>query len=997
MNDDKLPTIFETCCLRDDVRRGAITEADFAADLAQVISRKASKEYSDPALFFANTYPTRGLKNLLDNVCRRLSGAGGEVASIFRLDTSYGGGKTHGLIALAHAADGMEGVTNIAEFLDPDLVPKGKVRVASFDGENADPANGRAMGDGVLAKTPWGEIAYLLAGPGGYASVRTSDEAHSAPGAPTLRDLFGGEPTLILLDELSVYLRKVQALGVSGGQLSAFLTSLFKAVEGTQNAAIVYTLAIGKEGRATDAYSAENDFIADQMEEAEKVSARKATLLNPTEEDETVRVLCRRLFESIDEKQIPSIVDAYRQKWMASSESLSEDATHPRTVEIFRASYPLHPEVIETLTGKTATLNNFQRVRGMLRLLARTVAHLWETQPDDTTAIHVHHIDPGLERIQSEIVIRLGQDAYQPAITNDVSAGRVGKPALAESIDEQKHRRRPPYAAYVARTIFMHTLAFNEQLKGISPEQLRYSILGPALDLSFLEDARKEFAAESAYLDDRPGAPLRFNVEANLHQMIRNEERHVEDDDLRSELNDRIKQIFDGPTFDAVHFPGGAYEVPDEIGDGRPKLAVMSYDGVEVGEVVKSVPPLIDRIYSKKGSDDSGLRSYRNHVVLLVADRSHKEEMRAKMRRRLALRRLIEPGRLKHLAEHQRTKVLELESRAEHEVAVSIQQCYRHVFYPSRNRVRDPGPYLAHTAIDVQSASDRPGSGQKQISRTLHDLKKLRQKDAEPDSPKYIRDSTPLKSGEITTLALRDEYRRDPALPMLSGDDTFIRGVLQGVEKGEFVYQRGDLLFGPSDPTAKVEIDEQATVFTMDYAKRKQIWPRKKESTPPPPTPPPGPPGPPPGPPPKTHFAAEDVIKAALTQLWEQVRAAKADKVFVLKIRVFEIEDAFVLIGVSKGLPDVEATLSMAGSYGTKGGAECEVEFSGPPAEAQPVKEFLDPQLREASQRSLEAEYELRFADGLPVKGDEIENLTKKLSRYVSGSARVEAWTEVKP
>ena len=104
-----IPTIFETCRPRADVLKGAITEADFAADLAQVIIGVGNVEYLDPARFFANTYPTRGLKNLLANVCRRLVGAGGEVASIFRLDTAYGGGKTHGLIALCHAARGMHG------------------------------------------------------------------------------------------------------------------------------------------------------------------------------------------------------------------------------------------------------------------------------------------------------------------------------------------------------------------------------------------------------------------------------------------------------------------------------------------------------------------------------------------------------------------------------------------------------------------------------------------------------------------------------------------------------------------------------------------------------------------------------------------------------------------------------------------------------------------------------------------------------------------------
>ena len=306
-----IPTIFETCRPRADVLKGAITE-DFAADLAQVITGSGNVEYLDPARFFATTYPTRGLRNLLANVCRRLSGAGGEVASIFRLDTSYGGGKTHGLIALCHAARGMQGVSNVPEFVDPSLLPGGNVRIAAFDGENADPANGRAMGDGILAHTPWGEIAYALAGKDGYERVRNSDESRISPGAETLRELFGGEPTLILLDELSVYLRKVRNLADARDQLTAFLTSLFKAVESAPKAALVYTLAIGKDGRATDAYSDENQFIADHMAEAESVSARKATLLNPTEEDETVQVLRRRLFESIDDTRISAVTDAYR-------------------------------------------------------------------------------------------------------------------------------------------------------------------------------------------------------------------------------------------------------------------------------------------------------------------------------------------------------------------------------------------------------------------------------------------------------------------------------------------------------------------------------------------------------------------------------------------------------------------------------------------------------------------------------------------------------------
>ena len=1000
-----IPTIFETCRPRADVLKGTIAEADFAADLAQVIAGSGSAEYLDPARFFANTYPTRGLKNLLANVCRRLAGAGGEVASIFRLDTSYGGGKTHGLIALCHAARGIQDVPDIAEFVDPSLLPQSGVRVAAFDGENADPANGRRMKEGLLAYTPWGEIAYALAGEDGYARVRRSDEKRIAPGAETLRELFGGEPVLILLDELSVYLRKVRRIDDARYQLTAFLTSLFKAVEGAPNAALVYTLAIGKDGRATDAYNEENQFIADNMAEAESVSARKATLLNPTEEDETVQVLRRRLFKSIDETRLPAVIDAYRVLWTANRESLTSDAARSETAETLRSSYPLHPEVLETLTGKTATLGNFQRVRGMLRLLARTISHLWEEKPRDATAIHLHHIDPGHEPIRQEIVTRLGQTAYVPTVTNDIAAGSVEKKALAQEIDAEHHGGLPPYAAYVARTIFVHTLAFNDPLKGISADQLRYSIISPITDISFIEEARKKFIAESAYLDDRPGAPMRFLAEANLRQIIRREERHVDAEEARAELNDRIRQIFGGNTFETVSFPGGPFDVPDEVGDGRPKLVVLSYDGLTIGSSVDDVPELIKRIYTRKGSEGSALRALRNNLAFVVADDNRKKGMRRKAYYRLALRELKKPERLIDLAEHQQATVRELEARSEQELAIAIQQCYRHVFYPSRNRVGVSDVDLAHSAIDVHSTSDRPGVGQQQIVRTLRDLNKLRLSEDEPDSPAYVRDRTPLKRGQITTLALRDEFRRDPALPILIGDNIFIRGVRRGIEHGEYVYQRGDLLFGPADPAASIMIDEQSVVFTIAYAKHTGVWPRKKLDEPAHTKP--G--GKKPGGEPSTDFVkdpitdysygsfvAEGILKEALVRLWEQARAKKVENIGGLTIRMFEAGDAFRLLGVVGAVSGADKRVTIMGGYETREGGSFELEFGGPVPDAQPVKEFLEPQLRAASSKSLEVGFQLTFAKGLSMQGDAAEKFTERLARFASGAAYVSAKAEVK-
>ncbi len=517
---------------------------------------------------------------------------------------------------------------------------------------------------------------------------------------------------------------------------------------------------------------------------------------------------------------------------------------------------------------------------------------------------------------------------------------------------------------------------------------------------------------ESAYLDDRPGAPMRFLAEANLTQIIRREEKNVDSGEARAELNDRIGQIFRGGSFDAIRFPGGPFDVPDDVGNGRPKLVVVAYDAVTIG-AAEDVPELVRRLYLRKGSDGSALRLLRNNVVFVVADDARKAEMRRHASRRLALRELRKPERLAHLAEHQRDKVCELEARSVQELALAVQQCYRHVFYPSRHRVESADVDLAHSAVDIHSTSDQPGAGQRHVARALADLNKLRHPEDEPDSPAYVRDRTPLKKGEITTAALRNEFRRDPGLPMLVGDDVFVRGVRLGVEQGEYVYRRGDLLLGPGDPFAEIVIDEQSVVFTMAFAKNRGIWPRAPEGVE---TGAGGPAGGADDDPPFTRtrgsgagnvketddqpyraetpagaVSAEGVLRDALTRLWEQARGRGIDRVGVLTIRMFEAGDAFRLLGSVGGVQRAEKVVTFAGGYETRDGGSFQIEFRGPVTDAQPVREFIEPQLRDATERNLEAGFELTFADGLPTAGDAAETLTERLSRFAGGAAYVSA------
>lgn len=1000
------PNVFAACRPRADVLSGQVSDADFAADLARVLDGSASDDYRIASRFFANTYPTRGLRNLLQSVCRRLSGAGGEAAAVLRLDTSFGGGKTHGLIALVHAANGMRDVDRPQEFIDPALLPRTRVRVGAFDGENADPANGRQIAPGVRAFTPWGELAYRLAGADGYERVRASDERCIAPGADTLRELFGDEPSLILLDELAIYLRKVRGLPGAQDQLSAFLTSLIKAIESTRNCALVFSLAVGKEGRSSDAYSDENEYLARQLAEAESIAARKATLLNPTDDDETAHVLRRRLFASIDETAAEQVIAAYQQLWRTHREALPRDAGDPGLIEEFRRCYPFHPEVLETLTRKTATLATFHRVRGMLRLLAKTIADLWAKHPADAHAIHLHHIDPGNEQIHQEIVTRLQQQALVPAIRSDVAA-ELGGRCLAGDLDRQFYSGLAPYATYVARSILFHTLAFNADLKGASADQLRFSLLSPSLDLSFVDDARSRFTLESAYLDDRPNTPIRFLHEPNLTQVIRRQEGMVDKEEARAALNDQIRQTFSGQWFDLVPYPGGEWDVGDDVGQGPPKLALLAFEGVSVSPTEPdAIPDIVTRIYTRKGSNQ-GVRILRNHLLFIVADHGHIENMRRKMDRRLALQELKKPERLRELPEHQQAKLRELESRSLHELAIAIQQCYRHVFYPSRARIAGTDLDLAHAVIENATASERPGAGQQQILSILRDVNKLRLAEDSPDSPTYVRDRTPLKRGQITTADLRNEFRKDAALPMLLSDEVFVKLIRRGVEMNEFVYRRGELLYGPGDPGAQIVIDEQSYVFTRRYAEEQHFWPRARpELSPTVPggaaggpagtstTPRPAPPMPPGTPTPSINapFEAEGLLREALSRVFGLALAANVTRLRVLNVRFFEAGDFFRTIGAVNAIANAAKRVYLEAELETREGGIITLGLQGPVADAQIVRDFLLPQLNAARDKNLsQLAIEMRFETGLPVEGDEAQQFLDKFARFAAGSAFVQA------
>lgn len=224
--------LYQACDPRPEVLQGELREELFAARLKDVLDGTADPVYQDPTVFFANTYPTEGLRTLLREALGRLTGRYPTANAVVRLETPFGGGKTHSLIALYHAARGSKAA---ATLVPADLIPPpGAVRLAGLVGSELDPTGGLLHLD-VTTYTLWGELAYQLGGAAGYRLVAESDRhTKAAPGTGLLDQLVGDRPTLVLIDEVARYLRAAGAVPTATGhgtlaeQTVAFLMSLLE-------------------------------------------------------------------------------------------------------------------------------------------------------------------------------------------------------------------------------------------------------------------------------------------------------------------------------------------------------------------------------------------------------------------------------------------------------------------------------------------------------------------------------------------------------------------------------------------------------------------------------------------------------------------------------------------------------------------------------------------------------------------------------------------------
>ncbi|MEM3341138.1 MAG: DUF499 domain-containing protein, partial [Thermoplasmata archaeon] len=482
-----LPSWWQVATPHRDIVEGKLSEAIFAADLGDVVFGKAPVEYTDPVTFFQKTYMTEGLKNLLENVLNRLCNGKGD--PVIQLQTPFGGGKTHSLLALYHVVKNRDKVKHI-DFIDK-LPELRNAKVVVFVGTQADALKG---------KTPWGEIASQL---GVYDKVREHDEKRRSPGKERLNDILGDGPVLILMDELAEYAVKAKDFA---DQLLAFSQEITETVKTKDNCCLVCTLPsstpYGEEGERS-------------LRNLQRVFGRVESIYTPVEDFEIYEVVRKRLFENLgEEKTRKKVAQAYFDMYSKLGEDVPKEVKEINYREQIEHAYPFHPELIDVLYERWGSLPDFQRTRGVLRLLALVVEDLYKNRYP-APLIQSSLVNLKNPEIRREFTKHIGKE-YDSVIEADIA----GKNANAPKIDKKMGSEYDKYkiAAGIATSVFIYSFSGGEKNSTTLPK-LRVSLLREHIHSSIVGDAIAKLEEELWYFYSEK-KQYSFRNQPNLNRVI---------------------------------------------------------------------------------------------------------------------------------------------------------------------------------------------------------------------------------------------------------------------------------------------------------------------------------------------------------------------------------------------------------------------------------------------------------------------------------------------
>lgn len=773
----------------EDVRSGRFPQAEFAADLAQVRRGEGAPEYLDPVEFFRRTYITQGLEQLLTEAVDRLAANGG--TPVVDLQTNFGGGKTHSLLALYHLFSGkpLEAFPHEAQDLvrnaGTETMPD--VQRAVLVGTSLRPGQPDQKPDGVLTRTLWGELAWQLDGPDGYALLEEADRTGTNPG-DSLRTLFERtSPCLILIDEWVAYARQLYSRDdLPAGTFDTHfsfaqaLTEATRAVPGVLTViSIPASEALGEGAAGPESEGAQSEIEVggvggrEALRRLRNVIGRMESSWRPASAEESFEIVRRRLFEPIPADAVPhrdATAQVLGEFYRSNSSDFPTECREPAYGDRMKAAYPIHPELFARLYTDWSALERFQRTRGVLRLMASVVHALW-TRNDQAPLILPASVPIDDNAVATELTRHL-EDNWKPVIDTDID----GDSAVSVQLDrELPNLGRYLAARRVARTIFIGSAPkLRSPHRGLEANRIRLGCVLPGESIATFGDALNRLTDRSTYLYV-DGARYWYGVQPGVARMAQDRADQLLEsgrEDLHAELIRRLRaQDRDRGIFARVHIaPGGSADVPDEP---EARLVILGPSHPHVARSDDS--PALDAAVHILDQRGTAARLYRNMLLFLVADQRRLEELLQGIAECLAWRAITDEAEELNLDAHQARQARTKRDETDRTVDLRIAETYRWALVPTQP---EPTGDVQWEAVRINGQPPLAATASRKLSNEghLHDT----------FAPALLRMQLegPLASmwsdGHVSAKALWEVFAQYLYLPRLRDIDVLLSAVSQG-------------------------------------------------------------------------------------------------------------------------------------------------------------------------------------------------------------------------
>ena len=784
-----------------DVASGRYQQAEFAADLWQVHLGEGTVEYRDPVEFFRRTYLTESLKRMLVGAVRRLAGRGGD--PVVQLQTNFGGGKTHSMLALYHLFSGtapseLPGVETVLQ--EAQAKQLAKARRVVLVGNKISPGNPVTKSDGTVVRTLWGELAWQLGGKKAFTRIAADDENATSPG-DVLRELFKEYgPCLILIDEWVAYARQLHdqsdlPAGSFETQFS-FAQVLTESAKLANNCLLVISLPASDTSGSPHAQADDVEVGGQRGREAldrlRNVVGRIESSWRPASAEEGFEIVRRRLFEPFSDpaqfKDRDVVARAFADLYRTQKQEFPPACRDADYEQRMKAAYPIHPEIFDRLYTDWSTLVKFQRTRGVLRLMAAVIHNLWE-KGDRNPLILPANISIDDPRVQFELT-RYLPDNWVPVIEKDVD----GSSSLPLRIDgEVPNLGKSAACRRVARTIYLGSAPTAQAAhQGLEDRSVRLGCVMPGESPAVFGDALRRLAGSATYLY-QDGSRYWYSTQPTVTKLAEDRAELLKSDPDKSaqELGTRLRSdLRRTGDFRRVHpLPQSGQDVPDDF-DAR--LVVLGMDQPYSKGKESPAEAAAKAILESRGNTP---RLFRNTLMFLAADKTRLQELDEAVRRYLAWESILQEREPLDLSPYQVRQAKTQRDAASNAVTARIPETYQWLLVPVQGRPDAPIEWSAIRLAGQDSLAARASKRLKgdELLVTAFAGTRLRME----------LDRVPLWRGDhVSVKQIVEDFARYIYLPRVGDTTVLLQAITSGI--GLLTWEHDSFAFADSfDDEAK--------------------------------------------------------------------------------------------------------------------------------------------------------------------------------------------------